>query len=273
MSLKQLWQSLKQALRRLWGWVIEAALVLWITRVSVVSMAIGAVLFIFIPQVHDTFLEVKPSTAADRGNIFFWVLFLILTVVFWALPVHYAARRDVDADPSYAGRPPTLLSTWIPRLLGFACLLLVAIGAYLAQAGLLSPPDSSFYKQAKLQTQAIMWMAILLSIAVLIFLIARRKLFANISSWIGTWLMLGLTAMFFLLFFFDPLQFSHILWRAPLVPLLLGGWVPVFAWLAYKSREYRVPIILLLFLLLEGLAVLGNNHNVRRVLIESHATI
>lgn len=273
MSLKLLWQGLKQVLRRLWDWVIEAALVLWITRVSVVSMAIGAALFIFIPQVHDTFLEVKPSTAADKGNISFWLLFLISTVVFWALPVHYAARRDVDADPSYAGRPPTFLSTWIPRLLGFACLLSVALGAYLARAGLLSPPDSAFYKQANLQTQAIMWTAILLSFVVLIFLIARRKLFANISSRIGTWLMLGLTAMFFLLFLFDPVRFSHILWRAPLVPLLLGGWVPVFAWLAYKSREYRVPIILLLFLVLEGLAVFGDNHNVRRLLIDSHAAI
>jgi hypothetical protein len=273
MSLKLLWQGLKQALRQLWDWVIEAALVLWITRVSVVSMAIGAALFIFIPQVHDTFLEVKPSTATDKGNISFWLLFLISTVVFWALPVHYAARRDVDADPSYAGRPPTFLSTWIPRLLGFACILSVALGAHLAQAGLLSPPDSAFYKQANLQTQAIMWTAILLSFAVLIFLITRRKLFANISSRIGTWLMLGLTAMFFLLFLFDPVRFSHILWRAPLVPLLLGGWVPVFAWLAYKSRGYRVPIILILFLFFEGLAVFGDNHNVRRVSIDSHAAI
>jgi hypothetical protein len=273
MSFLQIWQDLKCALRRVWDWVIEAALVLWITRVSVVSMAIGAALFIFIPQVHDIFLEVKPSTATDKGNISFWLLFLISTVVFWALPVHYAARRDVDADPSYAGRPPTFLSTWIPRLLGFACLLSVALGAHLAQAGLLSPPDSAFYKQAKLQTQAIMWTAILLSFAVLIFLITRRKLFANISSRIGTWLMLGLTAMFFLLFLFDPVRFSHILWRAPLVPLLLGGWVPVFAWFAYKSREYRVPIILILFLFFEGLAVLGDNHNVRRVSIDSHAAI
>jgi hypothetical protein len=86
--------------------------------------------------------------------------------------------------------------------------------------------------------------------------------------------MLSLGLTFFALFLFPPEFVTRsLLWRAPLLPLLLGGWVPVFAWLAHQGRQYHVPFIFILFLALEGLALFGDNHNVRRLVIDSSTNI
>jgi hypothetical protein len=268
------WDSFKKRVGRARDWLVELALVAWICRVSVVSTALGIILFIFIPQVRDTFLEVRKSNVAnlannvpDLANIAFWALFLLSALVFWALPVHYAARRDIRNDPAYAGKPLAGSSLWFPRILGLACLASIAVGAYRAQFGFLNPTDPD---DALTQTRVLMYAAILLSIGLFLFLWQRRKIFTAISSRVGTILMTALTIGFFVFFFVD---ISHYIWRAPLLPLLLGGWVPVFAWLAYEGRQYRVPFILLLFVALEGLAWFGDNHDVRRIWIDGHASM
>ncbi|WP_372930844.1 hypothetical protein [Methyloceanibacter sp.] len=258
---------------RLWDGVVHLSLVLWVSRVSVISTAIGAILFICIPQVHDTFLEVRTTSVWDPVNVAFWSFFLLSVVFLWALPVHYAARRDLDLDPSFLGKPRSLSETWVPRVLAVFCLVSVAIGAYRAQSGLLSPPDSTFYADAHTQTLAIMWMAIVLAAALLLFLIWRQNIFSMLSPKVGAGLMILLGIIFFVLFLPDPVQVSRLLWRAPLIPLLLGGWVPILAWLAYKGRQYRVPFILLAFLGLEGLAYFGDNHEVRRVWVDHLASV
>lgn len=263
------WERLKDGFRRVRDSALELSLVLWIARVSVVSAAIGAVLFIFIPQVRDPLLEIRGSGLLDPSNIFFWTTFLISAVVFWALPVHYAARRDIEQDPVYASREMTGPALWVPRVLALLCTISIAISAYRAQFRLLDPDD-----QAALdQTGAIMVAALFLSVGLWLFLKRRRDIFSDVHRMVGTGLMLILGLGFFALFLLPTEFITRHLWRAPLLPLLLGGWVPVFAWLAYQGRRYHVPFILLLFLVLEGLAWFGDNHNVRRLAIDGSADL
>jgi len=261
------WDGFKKRAARARDWLVELALVVWICRVSVVSTALGIILFIFIPQVRDTFLEIRKASVTDPANIVFWVLFLLSALFLWALPVHYAARRDLRNDPAYAGKPLIGPSLWFPRILALACLMSIAIGAYRAQFGFLNPTDPD---HTLIQTRVLMGAASLLSIGLFLFLWQRRKIFTNVSVRIGTLLMTGLTVAFLVFFLFN---LSAYIWRAPLIPLLLGGWVPIFAWLAYEGRQYRLPFILLLFLALEGLAWFGDNHDVRRISIDGHGSL
>jgi hypothetical protein len=96
--LESLWTRLRNLLVSLWDWVVDAGLTFWIVRVSLLSVLIGCVLFIFVPQVRDTFLEVRGSDPTKVDNIANWVLFFFLAILLWALPVHYAARRNLRHD-------------------------------------------------------------------------------------------------------------------------------------------------------------------------------
>jgi hypothetical protein len=222
------WEDLKLRIGRWRDGLVELALVLWICRVSLVSTAIGVILFIFVPQVRDTFLEVRTSKAWNLANIAFWAFFLASVLIFWSLPVHYAARRDIEHDRACASKSASRAALWVPRVLGFICILSVAIGAYRAQFGLLDPKDPDFYNPALFQTRSCSRLACWCSCG------SDGRSSPMVSARVGTLLMTGLTVAFFVFFLFN---LSAFIWRAPLIPLLLGGWVPIFAWLAYESRE------------------------------------
>jgi len=134
-------------------WLRKLARVFWVCRASFISAAVGVV-FVFLTQVHDLFLDVsgvgEPALFAHpidellplvRNAL---VLGLLITV-FWALPVHAVARLSVS-DPAWLGspyQPPSLrdvdgaagrfngLAKWVPRALGAVCYLAtIAAAAY-----------------------------------------------------------------------------------------------------------------------------------------------
>jgi hypothetical protein len=280
MTLQQLFQRLKQFFSRLWGNTLDAATVLWITRVSVASMVIGAVLFLAIPPVRDTLLEMRGDSPFSRDNLIRWSIFFLSAILFWALPVHYAARRNVERHPFFADRAeheserPTGVdwwSRWIPRLLGAACLAFIAIGAILARSVVrvtpqdsgskMPSPSTQLYDYVDSQTYVIALIAGLSCIAVWFFLVHRRTIFSETNQRVGNVLLAALLAVFATLFFVPVGSLG--LARAPLIPLLIGGWIPFLALLAYYGRAWRLPLILLLFLALELLTFAGNNHDVR----------
>ncbi|MGH6826194.1 hypothetical protein [Methyloceanibacter sp.] len=273
-------QRLQRFFGRLWGNVVDAVTVLWITRVSVISVLIGAVLFVAIPPVRDTFLEMRGANPFSFDNLIRWIAFFTSAILFWALPVHYAARRNVQHDPFFADSAEReserqtgvdWWGLWIPRLLGAACLALIAAGALLARNVLRVTPQgrgaevpgsaAQLYDYVDDQAYAIAAIAGVLCIAIWIFLMRRRTLFFGTSQHVGTMLLAALLAVFVVLFFIPVGSLG--LARAPLIPLLIGGWIPLLALLAYYGRMRRAPLILLLFLVLELLTFAGNNHDVR----------
>ncbi|MGB6910020.1 MAG: hypothetical protein WBE01_09860 [Methyloceanibacter sp.] len=277
---------------RFWDWTIDVGLILWITRVSVASALAGFALFLFVPQARDTFLEVRGDSLLSASNWSFWLVFFFFVIVFWVLPVHYCARRDLNYDPINTDPDRRILgkrrvrvdglAAQIPRILAAACLIAIATGAFLATAGLRVPSDpdaEALYLQAHTQTYAIAAAAIALTIGVLLFFINRQVLTKKLGrTWrsldekFGRNFLIALTLVFFGLLLL-PISLVENLSRAPLIPLLLGGWVPLLAWLALKGRVYRAPFILGLIVALELLTIAGNNHDVRTVEIDNNGAI
>jgi len=61
--------------------------------------------------------------------------------------------------------------------------------------------------------------------------------------------------------------------RAQVIPLVLGGWLPLLTLLSHYGRRFRAPLILATILSVMGLtAFLGNNHSVRRINIAETAS-
>jgi hypothetical protein len=280
MSLQPTFHRLKQFLGRLWDNVLDALSVLWITRVSAISVAAGAVLFIAIPPVRDTLLEMRGDSPLSLPDLLRWAAFFVCAVLFWALPVHYAARRNVRHDSFFADSKEReservtgsdWWGLWIPRFLGVACLAAIAVGAFMAQNALHVAPQGTSsmpleapvqqYDSVTDQTYGIAVFALLLCVGIWIFLKQRSSIFFGTSQRVGTVLLTALLFVFAVLFFIPVGWLS--LARAPLIPLLIGGWIPLLALLAYYGRMSRVPLILLLFLVLEIATALGANHEAR----------
>ena len=288
---------------RLWGWALDLGLILWITRVSLASTLAGIALFVLAPQARDTFLEVRGDSILSASNWTFWLVFFLFVLVFWVFPVHYCARRALNYDPINTNPDRRIsghrrqridwLATIVPRALGTACLIAITAGAVLATVGLRVPSAPSademykraqaqaqaLYEQAHTQTEFIATTATVLAVCALLFFIYRQTLTEKLGrAWrtlnenFGRGLLVALTIVFFGLFVV-PISWVENLTRAPLIPLLLGGWVPLLAWLGLKGRIYHAPFILVLFVALELLTVAGNNHDVRTVKINNTGDI
>ena len=279
MSLQPTLHRLKLFFGRLWDNVLDAVSVLWIARVSAISVVAGAVLFIAIPPVRDTFLETRGDSLLSWSDLWRWAAFFGSAVLFWALPVHYAARRNLRHDPFFAdsiareserATGSDWWGLWIPRFLGVACLAAIAVGAFMAQNALRVIPQSTSlrpleaahqYDVINYQTDGIALLSLLLGAGIWIFLQQRKFIFGGTTQRLGTVLLMTLLGLFVALFFL-PLG-AITLTRAALIPLLIGGWIPLLALLAYYGRMSRLPLILLLFVFLEVAAVYGANHDVR----------
>jgi hypothetical protein len=275
MSVSSVLGTFKRLVGLFWNNVLDAVNVLWVSRVSAISVVLGAVLFIAIPPVRDTFLE----TRDDGLDLMRWGFFFLAALLFWALPVHYAARRNIRRDLFFSdsGKAEIAKSArsawweiWIPRLLGVACLAAIAVGALMAQNALrvASQETNSVSMdllrqsdQTTHQTYEIAAFAFLLCIALWSFFTQRTKIFANTSEVLGTVLLVVLLGLFVVLLLI-PVQWL-LFARAPLIPLLIGGWIPLLALLAYYGRRSKAPLILALFLVLEIAAVYGAKHDVR----------
>src|SRR5215510_1192124 len=80
-----------------WDYALDVGLTLWILRGPLAAVAIGALILLKVPQSQDLLVE----TATDPGSIFSLLLLLMLV---WALPTHYAARVLLATDERFARR-------------------------------------------------------------------------------------------------------------------------------------------------------------------------
>jgi hypothetical protein len=116
---------------------------LWVARVSTFSVLLGLLLFGFVPQAQDLFLELKwdPDNPASRVwhlGWAYWTLFYVLAILFWAVPVHFGARLALQTQSSarrIAVDDPAkykFIVVLLPRALSALCLVAITIGMWQA---------------------------------------------------------------------------------------------------------------------------------------------
>jgi hypothetical protein len=77
---------------RVWGCVLDFALVLWVIRVPLVMTFLGFLILWLAPQAQDLFVDFAYQ------SVWYIPLFLLLLFFVWAMPTHYSARLLLDTD-------------------------------------------------------------------------------------------------------------------------------------------------------------------------------
>jgi hypothetical protein len=140
-----------------WRAILRWLHVLWVSRVSVASVAAGFALFVFASPAQDLLADTSFGYVS-------WSAFFALLLLCWAFPVHYAARRLLERQewavsnrlqgPQRALRVAALQAayetpiTWVPRALGLACFVAVGLGLWAERQNLKSATNIDEVAQA-----------------------------------------------------------------------------------------------------------------------------
>jgi hypothetical protein len=248
-------------------------------RISALSVAIGFLLFAFAPQARDLFLDIR-GYAGPAGTpialepvVLFVVQLLAAFLLLWAIPIHEVARRSLDrrlwCERLY-GHPVgrrlvhlDALERWLPRLLGLACFAVIFLGLWLLPDKFDGNGNSN---AAEVQISVLSWGTLIAAALFLAYAVGRR---AVVESWsrrtrasphhrvqrlshhIGS---ISLFALVLLLFAYIRNPTTTWAWagsfgalvpteRAFIVPLILGAWVPLLAYVTSWSYAIRLPLV------------------------------
>jgi hypothetical protein len=240
---------------------------LWDCRISLISVLLGLVVLILIPPVQDLLLEIRSLPSI--------VGFAVIVLVFWTLPVHNAASRAIEAvhRPAAPGRERAArtVDALVPRGLGGATLLVIFLAAGSAARSLGEAHDVPEIDEALHVLHAVQ-ICMLAAVPVYAAYVVWRRhvlasprtsflfsLFRAMPAAIGVFTFLVLAVAIV-----TPSEFVWQVGREDLVPLLLGGWVPAFSYLALLSHRTGWPITLLTLVALFVVAGLSDSfHDVR----------
>jgi len=287
--------------RGVWPHILDFFFTLWVLRASVAVLVIGAVLMWFVPQAQDLLIELAmPASLADWGRI---VLFFLGLLVIWAMPTHYAARLLIRSDEGYLRRIDTRGTAWIkglqkwsPRVLGALTFVVMLGGVWRAWYNRPQFSDAQEFPGlgwhllivalGLVATGIVFWLyAVYRERADATSLVVASERFAgNVmaplrrvlpaitatrqagTSNLGPLLLLLMFFGFVALPMAAPLWFAEYLPRALSVPFVLGGWLPLLAYLSGLGRRVHAPFILGGIVLLTLLPLIfGDNYAIRRI--------
>lgn len=164
-------RSLRAVACRLWGRVLDFGLILWVVRIPLVSVVLGALLMGLVPQAQDVMVDVAMADAplAVAAGLSLTLAKLIVAVfLLWAIPVHYSARLLLETDrgiarlewdrairaadgTTRADRFTQALVREVPRVLGALTFVVFALGAWRAVANLPTLADGKVVEAARRQ--------------------------------------------------------------------------------------------------------------------------
>jgi hypothetical protein len=288
----------RQCVPRSWQDVVDFGLILWILRAPLTAVLIGFVLLDYAPQAQDLLVEF----AGDYGRI---ALFLLLLSFVWAATTHYSARLLLDTDKRYRAYADArgsvylaCIERWIPRLLGTLPFLAVLIAS---ERSIWNLPDIADKGVMAAVERTLRTFDVLVGIAAMAFVaytvirpsiketrgvksaeiksdrflrsVGLRPSHERIPPGIPTAQpSLGPLLLFFVFLLsagIIVLGADHIadwLPRALIVPVILGGWLPLLTLLSGLGRRWRAPLMVGVIALIAVLsAILGDNHSVARI--------
>jgi len=252
---------------------------IWLTRVSLVSVLVG-MLVMLTTQARDLLSDQSATLDVQ-------ITFYCFILLFWAVPVHYTARMALDRyDPS-RDVPFSFTRFW-PRCLGLSTIAIICYASFLAVSDLhniIGLEEAVSASHRIRQTYWSVFGAVALFIAYAIFhrwganinkdIIRRRSTLPNWTETLTVWdtiwsaLPLGYAVITISLFFwavFDPSSFASRLHRLFLLPVVLGGWLPIAGYLATISNNARFPVLSILLIAIIVIGSFAKHHNDVRVI-------
>jgi hypothetical protein len=279
---------------RLAGWwqkCLDLALVLWVVRVPLCAVIVGFLILDYTPQAQDLFTEF----AGDYLRIF---LFLVLLTVVWAATTHYAARLLLDTDTRFRAYADAHASDFVarverlvPRVLGTVPFLVVWIASERSISNLPDIEDDGVRSGIIWGLRIFDALVVISALAFLAYTVKRRDLMstsvvqraeAKVSvvnrllqrfglggdgrPALGPLLLVVVFLLSGAVIVFGADHTAEWLPRALIVPVILGGWLPLLTFLSGWGRQLRAPLIVGATLVIAVFsAILGDNHSVRRV--------
>ena len=299
-----MWTRFAARCGRYWQYVLDLALVLWVTRVPVVFVVLGFLILTMAPQAQDLFVELAWATD-ERVPLFLFLLFFI-----WAMPTHYAARLLLDTDWRLRAHAEQRqlqtesqflewIERWVPRILGLLTFVAVLVAIWRSHANLPILDETHVTREISIWLLVLAGLVVLSAAIFVRYTVTRRNLvntvvlrwlraivsvfrplFRFISSGppdpagapgeqvrdIGRALLILVFGLFLAIVVFEADWAAEHFPRGLAVPLVLGGWLPFLAYLSALGRKWRAPVITGLAALVAALtSLVGDNHSVRRI--------
>lgn len=298
--LTDLLQRARDLLACIWTGVLDLCLVAWVARSPVALLLLGFLILGFAPQAQDLLIPLVDSTYY-RVGIFFPLVFLLWSMpTHYAARL---AIDDDERLAQYRERRNSAWLEFLvwtgPRVLGALTFIAYLICAHRGRADFpIVIGENEYVRKAIFAALSwfmfwcVVWAAIFLVYAVLrrrflvharlvrraeaiVAAIASRVLdrleiapdrstMATRNDYLGRAILLAYFVAFSAVMFLDPFVVANWLPRAWTVALVLGGWLPLLAYLSVIGRRLRAPLIVGTFAALGILVVsIGDNHDVR----------
>ena len=157
-------------LARAWDCFLRLLLVLWIVRAPLAMTLLGLALLGLTPQAQDLFMEFARTGPVRMLG------FLLVLILIWAMPTHYAARLLLDTDRRFRlslVRKPDgneccsqVSALWVPRALGLLTFVAVLIAIWRSS---INVPELNDPANTAAVYKALVEMAVLVVAGTLVF--------------------------------------------------------------------------------------------------------
>jgi hypothetical protein len=288
-----------------WERVLQLALVLWVVRVPLIMTAFGMALLGLAPQAQDLFVEFAQNPWRIPLFLLLLVFAWAMPTHYSArllLDTDTKFQGTVATQKKLNGGCWIIfVQRAIPRLLGLLTFVAVLIAIVRSHVNLPIFSEPNDQEAVKATNDVLGWLAFCVVVTAGLFyvytvwrsrdadVVGLRKLrdlnrelnpmwnwlspglgaqnaAADASRNVGRLLLAGLFAIFLGIFVFGAGVAAQFAPRSMAVPFILGGWLPFLSYLSGLGRQWRAPLILLMFVLISVAAVvLGDNHSVRLI--------
>jgi hypothetical protein len=243
-------------------------------RFSGLSVVLGSVPLLALPQGRDLLLTLADGNATGPGARFGFFVFLIV----WAASVWYWARvvlmvrspHDPQATPD-----EQLFATWTPRILGTATVALAGVAFVLALPAAMGDPEAA-------KTMGLFAaVCLVLALAFGLFVMHRRSWLRRLdlhppaveerfalsrlpmATRLVALISLGVSLVFFALFVWFPVSVASRLGAITVLLVAAANTVFFGSLAAVTGRRLRLPLVALGFLGAAVFSAWNDNHDVR----------
>jgi len=290
---------------RFWRGFLDLAYVAWVVRVPLIALLVGVMLMGFAPQAQDLLVDLAQGWRLLSFLLLVAVWVAVTTYASFLLLGTDRRLLDyslaLKSSDSVAYRRLERFRTAMPYVLGTLPFAIVFIAASRSLLNLPDIEDGDALRGARWVLYRSIGYAVVLMVLFGYLSWARPKAICGLldkaeaaakrlNDRMPKWLTFGIpaagpnpavrtrhyvgplvlfvvfAASAFTFFILGPNVAADWLPRALIIPVVLGGWLPLLTWLSAHGRRLRAPLISGILLVLAIMSAgFGDNHSVRRV--------